>query len=213
MHKFQFRPFSLRAAATVAKVGGAAAVTAAALLGSLAMTGGPASALGPPAGVPPVTSYSDTCSVAGVINFGVTVDFFGQAPGATHPGRSVDLHAVRSTATIPASFVNLAVGVLHLSSLNFTIIAANINATNTVEGTENTLPAPVTVNVALTAGQPASFQIPTTPATVGPWTAGSSGTITFTPGKVIETVTVFGLTLPVTCSPTSEPVLGTTVIR
>ena len=151
--------------------------------------------------------------MAGVLSFPVTVNFFGRAPGSTQPGLPVVLSGVRSKATVPASFVNLAINVLGLKSLSFTITEADLNASNTVEGTENTLPAPIDVTVPLTLNQPATFQIPSAPATVGPWTAGSSGTISFTPGNVDETTTVLGLTLPITCTPTTEPVLGHTVIR
>lgn len=80
------------------------------------------------------------------------------------------------------------ISVLGLSSLSFTITEADVNATNTVQGTENTLPVPVNVTVPLTANQSATFQLPSAPATVGPWTAASSGTINFTPGNVDESL-------------------------
>jgi hypothetical protein len=212
----QARGASRRAAVSIAKVAGAAAISATATLGGLAIVGGatPAGALGPPSTVPPVTNYTETCSVLGIISFPVTVSTFVTAPGGTQAGHSVDMHAFRSTVSIPASFVDLGISILGLSSLSGQVTTVDINTTNTTNGTVNATPTPVPFSVALTEGQPATFTVPNTPATVGPWTAGSSGTITYTPGDVDLSVSALGLSIPVTCAaPSPAPALATTVIH
>jgi len=208
------RRFSGRAAAVAAKLGGATAVAVTATLGSLVIASGPAGALGPPSGVPPVSTYTENCNVLGIIQFPVTVDTFARAPGGTQPGASVDLHAFLSTVSIPASFVDLGIQILGLTSLSGQISTVDIDATNTTAGTVNATPTPIPFSVQLTEGQPASFQFPSTPATVGPWTAGPSGTITYTPGAIELSVNALGLSIPLACTPTSPPpTLATTVIH
>jgi hypothetical protein len=199
--------FFRRSAVTGAKVGGAAAVTATAVLGSFAMTGSPAGALAPPSSAPQVTTYDGTCSALdGAIVEPVTVSFFGQAPGATHQGAQVFLAGVRETVTFPPSTVFDAIG----EGLNPLIgtATADMNATNTTTGTVNMTPTPIPFNLPLTLGQPATFTV-LTPTRVGPWTAGGSGTITFTPGAITLDISLATFT----CTPNSPTVVGTTVIR
>lgn len=214
VHKLQFCRISNRAAVRAAKMGGAAAITATAALGSLAMASGPAGALGPPSTVPPVTTYTSNCNVLGIIEFPVTVSTFAAVPGGTSSGGTVDLHAFRSTVSVPASFVDLGIELLGLTSLSGQITAVNINATNTINGTVNATPTAIPFSATLTEGQPANLSFLSTPATVGPWTAASSGTITYTPGELDFSVSALGLSIPVICTPASPmPTFGTTVIH
>lgn len=214
MRKVSFRPVSRRVTGTTAKMGGAVAIAATAVLGGLAMTSGPAGALGPPLSVPPLTTYTSNCSVLGIITFPVTVTTFAAVPGATPAGGSVDLYAFRSTVTVPASFVDLGIAFLGLTSLDGQLTTVDINATNTTNGPVNATPTPIPFSVTLTEGQPANVTLPSTPATVGPWTAGSSGTITYTPGELAFSVSALGLSIPIVCTPESPvQTFGSTAIH
>lgn len=78
----------------------------------------------------------------------------------------------------------------------------------------NATPTAVPYSVPITGGQPATFQVPSTPATVGTWTAGNSGTITYTPGPVDFTFNDVGFIVTATCVvPPPIPALGTTKIN
>jgi hypothetical protein len=207
------RQLSRRVAVTIANVSGAVAITATAVLGSVAMTSGPARALGPPPSATPVTTYTVNCPVL-LATVPVTVNFFGRAPGATRPGAPVVLSGVRITVSLPANVVNLSIQELGFTSLGAQITADNINATNTTEGTVNATPTPVNFTVNLVPNQPFVFQVLRTPATVGPWTAGRSGTIAFTPGDLdLTLIAPGGLTDSSRCTPATTPTLGTAVIR
>lgn len=182
----------------------------AALAAPAGASSGTPTSLGPPSTVPPVTNYALTCDVLGIFKIHLGTSTFTEAPRATQPGGSVNLTAFRSTVSIPASFVDLAIAFLGVHSLSGDITTLDVNATNTTNGTVNAAATEIPFTVQLTEGQPASFTIPNTPATVGPWTAGSSGTIVFTPGTVV--LTLHGI--PVTCNPPSTaPSLAMTAIH
>jgi hypothetical protein len=214
MQKVSIRLFARRVSSRTAKAGGAVAIAATAVLGGLALASGPAGALGPPLSVPTQTAYTSSCSVLGIINFPVTVTTFAAVPGGTSAGGTVNLQAFRSTVTVPASFVDLGISLLGLTSLNGQLTTVDINATNTTNGTVNAVPTPEPFSVTLTEGQPANVTLPTTPATVGPWTAGNIGTITYTPGELAFSVSALGLSIPIVCTPESPaPAFGTTAIH
>ncbi len=172
--------------------------------------------LGPPSTTPPVVSYTIACDVLGVITVPLTVHTFAQAPGSVHAGRPLSLHAVRSQVVIPASFVNLALS-LGVSSLSGQITTLDFDATNATPSVVNEATAPIDFGpVALVQGQPATITVPNTPASVGPWTAAQTGTISLSPGDTDMTIDVasLGLELPLSCTPSSPvPTLATTVIR
>ncbi len=124
---------------------------------------------------------------------------------------------MRSKVEIPASFVNLALS-LGVSSLSGQITALDFDATNATPAVVNEAATPIDFGpVALAQGQPAIITVPSTPASVGPWTAANTGTISLSPGETDITIDVasLGLELPLSCTP-SSPVpttLATTVIR
>lgn len=208
MHRLQFCHASRRAV-WAAKIGGAGVITACVALGGLGVGSDPAGALA----VPPLNTYTSDCNVLGIITFPVTVTTFVAVPDGTSAGGNVALHAFRSTVSVPASFVDLGIALLGLTSLSGQLTAVDINATNTTNGSVNAIPTPMPFSATLTEGQPATFTLPSKPATVGPWTAGSSGTITYTPGEIDFSVNALGLSIPIVCTPeSSAPAFGTTVI-
>jgi hypothetical protein len=168
------------------------------------------SRLGPPSTTPPVANYTMSCSaLGGLIKLPLQVGIFAQAPGSVRHGMTVDLHAVRTQVDIPVSFVNLALA-FGLKSLSGDVTTMDFNATNTTSETVNAAATPIHFGpIALVKNQPATLTLPSTPTTVGPWTADSSGTIVYTPGPSSMTVLV-----PITCAPPAgaQP-LAQTVIR
>lgn len=205
-----------RPRATRLKVGAVVGILSTVLLGVGALGVPTATALGPPSTTPPVVSYTTECNVLGVITVPLTVSTFEQAPGSVHAGRTLNLHAVRSTVEIPASFVNLALS-LGVTSLSGQITTLDFDATNATPSMVNEAATPIDFGpVALVQDQPATITVPATPATVGPWTAADSGTITVSPGETDMTIdiTSLSLELPLACTPNSPaPTLTTTVIR
>jgi hypothetical protein len=197
------------------RLGAMAALLSIPLLGFMSFAPGAgaplssAGALGPPSGVPPVTTYTMDCAVPIIGTLPLQVSIFATAPGSVQAGRSVSLHAVRSTVAIPASLVDLALE-FGITTLSGTISTVDFDATNATPAVLNSLSAPASFGpITLVEGQPATFQVPSTPQTVGPWTAGSSGnTITYTPGEVDLTVL-----LSFSCTPVSPAPLATTTIR
>ena len=185
-------------------------------LGVPAATAQSTNTLGPPSTTPPVVSYTIACNVLGVITVPLTVNTFAQAPGSVRAGRPLSLHAVRSKVEVPASFVNLALS-LGVSSLSGQITALDFDATNATPAVVNEAATPIDFGpVALVQGQPATITVPSTPASVGPWTAANTGTISLSPGETDMTIDVasLGLELPLSCTPSSPvPTLATTVIR
>ncbi len=211
-----FKGPHLRPRATRLKVGAAVAIVSTMLLGFGALGVPTATALGPPSTVPPVVPYTIECNVLGVITVPLTVSTFAQAPGSVHAGRPLNLHAVRSKVEIPASFVDLALS-LGVSSLSGQFSALDFDATNATPSVVNEAATPIDFGpVALVQGQPATITVPRTPATVGPWTAANTGTISLSPGETDLTFDIvsLGLELPLACTPSSPvPTLATTVIR
>jgi len=149
----------------------------------------------------------------------VTLNIVGQAPSATTPGAPVSLSGVQTTLSLPADVVNNTLAVdFGITSWDTAITADNINATNTTEGTVNATPTPVDFTVNLIENQPVVQVLNNTPETVGTWTAGSSGTIVFTPGDLDVTLTsgpgqpFGGLSESVACTPLTTPTLASVVI-
>lgn len=179
-----------------------------------AATTASAPSIGPPSATPPVTNYSLKCTALGAIPLSIGVSAFAQAPGSVRAGHPLSLHAVRTQVTIPPTFVDLARSA-GVTSLSGTLDTLNFNATNAAPATLNAAATPIDFGpVPLTEGQPATLTIPRTPENVGPWTAGSGGTIAFTPGATDMVVHVLGLSAPISCAPAAPvPTLATTVIR
>lgn len=200
-----------------AAVAGVAALSLAVLGAGPAMaqaTAGSAtgSAAIPPSKNPHVQTYPFSCFFG---LFQVNVSIFATAPGSVQAGQPVSLQAVRSQVQIPTGLVDTLLSVFPtLTSLSGQFTQLDFQATNATPGTLDSATTPLPFTVPLVAGQPATITIPATDtSTVGPWTAGPNGTISFTPGASVMTLTPLG-SLPISCAPPSGPTpLATTVIR
>jgi hypothetical protein len=130
------------------------------------------------------------------------ISFTATAPSSVAPGGSVTLTNVQATATIPASLVTLLVSALGVTSFGGTVKAVDFTATGGTPSSINGAPAAgFTFNVKVHSGQTASITVPSSPETVGPWTAGSSGSVTITPGDVDITSNVKGTAATINCTP------------
>jgi hypothetical protein len=133
------------------------------------------------------------------------ISFTATAPSSVTPGGSVTLTDMQATATIPASLVTLLVSALGVTSFGGTVKSVDFNATGATPATINGAPsAGFTFSVAVKSGQTASITVPTSPETVGPWTAGSSGTVVITPGDLDITSNVKGTAATIDCTPPSS---------
>lgn len=201
-----------------------AAIMSTAMLGlaGLAATAAPAGAssgtpttLGPPANAASVVPVNLDCLALGVLPVSLTATSFQTAPGSVQAGMPVNLSAVRTVVQIPAEFVNLAIEAGGLTSLSGDITQLDFNATNATPATIDEASTEIPFGpIPLTLNQPAAITIPNTPAKVGTWTAGSSGTINFTPGDSTVVLDFGTSSIDITCMPaTPAPSLGSTVIR
>jgi hypothetical protein len=124
-------------------------------------------------------------------------------------GRQLALHAFRIQVQLPVSLVNQLLG-FGQSSLSGNIGAVDFDATDATPAVINAAASPLPFGpVALVANQPATFTVPTAPTNVGPWTAGSSGSIAITPGPIVFNLDI-GLFV---CTPNPPAPFATTIIR
>jgi hypothetical protein len=128
----------------------------------------------------------------------------GTAPASVAPGGSVTLTDVQAVATIPASLVTLLVSALGVTSFGGTVTAVDFNAAGGTPATINGAPsAGFSFSVKVHSGQTASITVPSSPETVGPWTAGSSGSLVITPGDIDISSNVKGTKATIDCTPPS----------
>jgi hypothetical protein len=147
-------------------------------------------------------SVSGSVLTTPILNIGVTAT----APASVAPGGSVTLTDVQTSTTIPASLVTELVSLLHVTSFGGTVVTFDFNATGATPATINGVPSSgVTFSVKVTSGQPATIIVPSSPETVGPWTAGSSGSVSIEPGDVDITTKVGTTAATIDCTPGTIP--------
>lgn len=179
-----------------------ALAAAGALGGALALaTAGPASAA--------TVSLTYTCPIvvsgSTLTTPSFPIAFTATAPSSVSAGGSVTLTDVQAAATVPASLVTELVSLLHVTSFSGTVVAVDFNATGATPATINGAPsAGFTFSVKVTSGEPATITVPSSPETVGPWTAGSSGTVSIAPGDVNITTKVGSSSATIDCTPPSS---------
>jgi hypothetical protein len=123
------------------------------------------------------------------------------APASVAPDGTVTLTDVQTSTTVPASLVTELVDLLHVTSFGGTVVTIDFNATGATPATVNGVPAAgVTFSVKVKSGNPATIVVPSSPETVGPWTAGSSGSVSIAPGNVDITTKVGSSTASIDCT-------------
>lgn len=135
----------------------------------------------------------------------------GATPAKIAPGSKVSMTGFQAKVTIPASFVTELVDLLGLKNLSGELATFNIVSTNKAS-TVNAAGKGIKFGpLALTSGKGLTIGLPAKPTTVGSWTAGTKGTMTFRPGKLEMTANVQGTPLSLTCKP-GHTVLSTTSV-
>jgi len=182
-----------------------ALASAGALTGAL-LIGGAQAAGAATSGTIPYTcpiSVSGSVLTSPTLNIGVVAT----APASVAPGGTITLTNVQTSTTVPASLVTELVSLLHVTSFGGTIVTFDFNATGATPATVNGVPsAGVTFSVKVTSGHPATIVVPSTPETVGTWTAGSSGNVTIEPGNVDITTKVGTSTATIDCTTTASSI-------
>ena len=156
-------------------------------------------------------SYSCAVPVLGIQVFSATVD--GSSPATVGAGEPLTVTGYTATTVIPANLIDDLIA-LGASTLAGDVTVADVDATAAVPTTLNAAATPVPFSVTLAEGQPADVTLP--PLSVGPFTAGASGTIDISPGDLtIEgTFPVLGAA-SITCTPAAPPtpvVTSTTIV-
>ena len=155
-------------------------------------------------------TYSCAVPVAGAVLFTATIA--GSTPASVPAESAVSVAGYQTTLVMPAALVDELVA-LGASTVSGDVTVEDVDVTSAVPSSLNAASTPLPFSATLTKGQPASF--PLGAVTVGPFTAGSYGTATVTPGALTFTGTfpVLGQkTIPCTLATTPAPVVATTTI-
>lgn len=138
----------------------------------------------------------------GAISQDLNIGVDATAPATVAPGGSVSLSSVQTSTIIPASLVTTLMTLFKVTDFQGTVVTFDFAATNATPATLNSMPSggigfsyKVKKNTAVT------IVVPSTPTTVGPFTAGSSGTMTIVPGNVVISTTIGGSKSYVVCTP------------
>jgi hypothetical protein len=119
-------------------------------------------------------------------------------------GGTVQLTGVQLTTAIPANIVTEIVNLLHLTSFTGTVATLDFDATGATPASVNGAGSGISFTIPFVAGQPAPLTIPSSPESIGPFTAGKSGTIVLSPGTIVITTIIGPLSYSIDCAPPSS---------
>jgi alpha-tubulin suppressor-like RCC1 family protein len=181
--------------------GGAVAAAVAAAAGATGASAGVA--FQPAAGGPVTGAYSCAVPVAGTISFSAQFTVSG-VPASVAAGGQVTVTGYQASVEIPASFVDDLLSLGATSPLTGDVDKAYVDASDATPSTINPIAKPIGFSVPLVQGSPADVKSPA--VNVGPFTAGASGTVQFTPGSFVFSgdFPVLGST-SITCTLTTKP--------
>lgn len=143
-----------------------------------------------------VESFDDICAFPALGPVVIPTSITETAPSSVSPGSSFDLTDVQVTATLPPVLVGLLRFVTpsvsgSVTRLDFDVAGGSPSVIDAVSSPIAFGPVP------LQFGHSAAITFPSTPMTVGPFTAGQSGQVSIGPG-LLSVSTLVG---QVTCSP------------
>jgi hypothetical protein len=170
----------------------------------------------PVAGAVPRASTTYSCTATVPVSGGETITYsrpitvHGNAPRTAAPNSKVSLTGVEFKLTIPARVINQVIRLSKKVSADVTtldIVSTNRPATVNVAG-KGIVISPLT----LVSDATLTLQLPNPPTTVGPWTAGSAGPMSFRTGNVALTLTAAGKKVPVSCHPKPAVTISTTTV-
>jgi hypothetical protein len=180
----------------------AAGATSMLFLGAtvLLALGGPAAA-SPTSGISPTLAYS--CNIANLVTTTFDLTIAATAPPSVAPGGPVTLTGVQVSTEIPVSVVNKIVDLTGVKHLAGTVTTADFGASKATPATINAAGSGIAFNVQLIKGKSALLIFPAAPESVGPFTAGQSGTVTVSPGNVVIDAVIAGKSYSINCVPPS----------
>jgi hypothetical protein len=151
------------------------------------------------------------CRVAGLVSttFNLTINASG--PDSVAAGASFSLSGVQVTTEIPANIVTEIISLLHVVSFSGNVATLDFTASNASPSSINGAPNGISFTIPFVTGQSASFTVPSSPESVGSFTAGHSGDVVVAPGDIVITTVVGPLSYSIDCSPPSSLPEGATL--
>ncbi|MGO9558327.1 MAG: IPT/TIG domain-containing protein [Acidimicrobiales bacterium] len=179
------------------------AATAAVLVGTTLIG---ISLASPVVGAENLATIDYTCAFPGIGNQTIPITVAGTAPTSVSPGQTFSITGVQSTTVLPASVVNSLLSLTSAAQGNVTDF--EVDATDATPASINGAATPIPFGpVPLKKNKTATVIAPATPESVGPFTAGSNGTISLFPGDItlVSPLDVGGTTINATirCTPPS----------
>jgi hypothetical protein len=144
-----------------------------------------------------------SCNVAGLLTEVLDIELTATAPAAVAPGASFSLSDLQTTTELSPTFIGQIFTIdPKAKDAGGTVVQFWVDASNATPSQLNAAAKSYSFDVPIKKGQktPADVVVPPTPETVGPFTAGSSGTVGITPGNVLIDTTISGSKATVTCT-------------
>ena len=168
-----------------------------------------------PAGAAAVkTAYTATCSTTffGKVTLKLPLSISATVPLGVDPGHTLRVSGFQATVSISATLTTAFINVLHAASVSGTVTTLDVKATTATPATTNLGAPPLKFGpVTPVPKEPTNLSVPTTPTTLGPFKAGSGGTIALSIGTikvntVIHTTSNTTTHLPLVCKAPATPV-------
>jgi hypothetical protein len=145
------------------------------------------------------------CSLLSTLNFAVPVTYTATAPASVAPSGAVSLSAFQVSASIPASTVDKIIAFAgSIKSISGKLTVINLNVKGGSPSTLNVAATPIPFTAPVSKGHPATLTVPSSPTTISGITAGSSGTVSVSPGLITIATTVKGINVTVACAPSAS---------
>ena len=141
-------------------------------------------------------SYTYVCTLPALHTAKETlpVEFTANAPAIVTPGKTLSVTGVTASVSISKTLANLFITDIHAKSVSGTFKTVDFSATTATPASINAATPPLTFGpITPVMTQPINMTVPyppAPPATLGPWTAGASGTVAVTPEEVAGDATI-----------------------
>ncbi len=190
-----------------------ATIASTALMG-VGMAGGLALAGSAPAGASSSTAVMTyNCVFPLIKGQPIQIGVYYTAPASVAPGATFSVTAVQSKTTLPGSLVSLIMSAFKVSKIGGTVTTFDINANGASPSTVNAASTPFSFSYNTQQNVPVTIVTPSAPlASVGPFTAGTSGSVTLSPGDINISATVGTSKVSVDCTPPATLPAGASVV-
>lgn len=153
---------------------------------------------------PESATVAYSCNVAGLTTTTFNFTVAATAPASVDPGGTITLSGVQLSTAIPAPIVTEIVKLVHLTSFSGAVTVLDFDATGATPGVVDGAGSGISFTIPFVLGQAAPLTIPSSPETLGPFTAAKSGTVVISPGEVVISTVILGKTYAITCTPPSS---------